>query len=80
MNWHLTAAAAVTVLILSVGYTASCIWWPFAKCTKCEGKGRFSRTDGKVWRDCRRCKGSGRRLRVGRWVFNKIRARHNAAS
>ena len=67
-------------LAVSVGwYLASCAWWPFAHCWACEGKGKRSRKDGKVWRVCRRCKGSGRRLRIGRRVWNKFAAVRNAS-
>lgn len=55
-------------------YAGSCAWWPFARCGRCKGTGRFSRKDGKVFRDCRRCKGSGRRLRIGRRIYNHVHA------
>ena len=69
--------AALTVAAL--GYAASCAWWPFAKCGKCEGRGKFTRKDSKVWRLCRRCKGSGSRLRVGRKVWNRFAKVRNAS-
>jgi hypothetical protein len=53
-------------------YLASCAWFPFARCWSCDGAGRKSRKDGKVWRNCRRCRASGKRLRVGRRVWNRF--------
>lgn len=64
--WIAVAAVA------GLGYAASCAWWPFARCGKCKGAGRFARKDGKVFRDCRRCRGSGRRLRIGRRIYNHM--------
>jgi hypothetical protein len=62
----LIGSALVTALV----YTGSCWLFPFARCVRCDGSGRRSRDDGKVWRLCRRCRGTGRRLRVGRRVSN----------
>ncbi len=66
-GWLLAALA-----LAAVGYAASCAWWPFTRCGRCEGRGRFTRADSKVWRPCRRCKGSGARLRMGRRVWNRF--------
>lgn len=55
-------------------YIVACAIWPYAKCRKCEGKGRHPSPSGKFWRDCRRCKGSGRRIRSGRRMWNYLRA------
>jgi hypothetical protein len=71
---------AVLGLVAGVAYAGSCWLWPFAYCLRCEGKGKFARKDGRVWRNCRRCGGSGRRLRVGRRMWNAARARRRAAS
>lgn len=73
MDPLLLATATGVSLIASAGYAASCAWWPFARCLRCEGRGKHSRSDGKVWRPCRRCKGSGKRLRIGRRLWNKAR-------
>ncbi|MGI5153467.1 hypothetical protein ACQEVC_45310 [Plantactinospora sp. CA-294935] len=61
------------LVLWGVVYVAECAWWPYAHCRRCEGRGRFRRDDGKVWRRCRRCKGSGERIRFGRRVWNQIR-------
>lgn len=58
------------LLVVALGYAASCTWWPYAACGRCEGVGKFRRGDRRVWRKCPRCKGSGERLRVGRRVWN----------
>lgn len=77
MNW--TLAWIGIAVAAGLAYAASCTWWPFAHCMKCEGEGKFARRDGKVWRPCRRCKGTGRRLRVGRRVWNYLHAQRQAA-
>ncbi|MEV4521506.1 hypothetical protein AB0J77_14855 [Micromonospora tulbaghiae] len=68
------------LLVAALAYAASCAWWPFAHCRKCEGRGKFARKDSKVWRRCRRCKGSGTRLRFGRRVWNRFARVRKAAS
>lgn len=62
--------------VVAAGYGVSCWLWPLTACTKCEGTGRWSRSDGKVWADCRRCKGAGKRIRAGRRVANWWLARY----
>lgn len=54
-------------------YAGACAVWPFARCWRCENGRRYQNEKRKTWRKCRWCKGSGRRLRVGRWIFNKTR-------
>lgn len=76
MPWGWLLAA---LLLAAVGYVASCAWWPFAHCRRCDGRGKFARRDGKVWRPCRRCKGSGRRLRIGRRFWNRFAAVRRAS-
>lgn len=68
------------LVVVALGYAASCAWWPFAHCRKCKGQGRFARNDSKVWRLCRRCKGSGSRLRVGRRVWNRFAKMRKASA
>lgn len=70
---------AVALLLGALYYIAECAWWPFAHCRRCEGRGKFARDDGKVWRRCRRCKGSGSRLRLGRKVWNRFARVRRAA-
>lgn len=66
-------------LLAAPGYALSCWVWPFTRCGRCDGAGRYARSDGKVWRPCRRCGGSGKRLRVGRVVWNFFDARRRDA-
>lgn len=75
--WILSLALAG--LALTAVYALECWLWPFGKCSRCQGSGRRDSPDGKHWGDCRRCKGKGRRIRVGRWVFNKLAARRREA-
>jgi hypothetical protein len=58
------------VVILALWYIGNCWWFPFARCRRCDGAGRFMSSGRSVWRICRRCRGSGSRLRVGRRVWN----------
>jgi hypothetical protein len=76
MNW---AVFGLTALAAAAAYAMSCWLWPFARCLKCDGKGKFQRADGRVWRTCRRCKGGGARLRVGRKVWNYLHHQRKAA-
>lgn len=69
----------LALVVWGLAYLASCAWWPFTNCGGCEGRGRKSREDGKVWRNCRRCKATGKRLRFGRRVWNKFAAVRKAA-
>lgn len=63
--WLGIAAAAVLY------YASSCLFWPYAWCLRCKGKGRFPAWWGGGFRHCGWCGGSGKRLRVGRWVWNR---------
>jgi hypothetical protein len=40
-------------------------WWPFGPCTRCDGTGKNTGSNGRRWGICGRCKGSGKRLRSG---------------
>lgn len=71
---------AVTVAAAVILYTASCTWWPFARCRCCDGTGRHARNDGKVFRRCRWCRSTGRRLRLGRRAYNALRRRQRDAT
>lgn len=73
-----TAGQVATVLLvvtIAVGfYLLSCLIWPFGKCRRCKGAGKFKSPFGKAYRHCGKCDGSGLRVRVGRHVVNHIRA------
>lgn len=49
---------AATATLLGV-YALACWVRPFARCSPCKGAG------------CRWCRYTGRRLRVGRWLYNR---------
>ncbi|WP_238159618.1 hypothetical protein [Kribbella pratensis] len=59
-------------------YLLGCLFWPFGKCRRCKGAGKFKSPLGRAYRYCGRCQGSGLRVRLGRHVINHIRAVHGA--
>ncbi|UFR02279.1 hypothetical protein KBP30_14275 [Streptomyces sp. Go40/10] len=63
------------LLIVTLGYCGLCAASPFGDCRKCRGMGHELTTDrkGRLKRgkDCRRCKATGKRIRVGRWLYNR---------
>ncbi len=74
MHPHTFAASALILplLIVTVGYIAACVIWPFAACRKCDGAGRHRSPSGRAWRYCHRCHGTGARLRTGRRIYNHL--------
>ncbi|WP_301128862.1 hypothetical protein [Streptomyces cacaoi] len=65
------------VLLVTLGYALVCAVSPFGRCRKCRGFGfklRTSRMTGrlKAGPPCRRCDATGRRIRAGRWLFNRV--------
>ncbi|MEU0894230.1 hypothetical protein [Streptomyces massasporeus] len=70
------ALLAITLLIgVTLCYIAVCTASPFGNCRKCSGMGHALKTDrkGRLKRgkDCRRCRATGKRIRVGRWLYNR---------
>ncbi|WP_406378245.1 hypothetical protein [Streptomyces sp. NBC_00197] len=70
------ALPAITLLLgVTFCYIAVCAGSPFGNCRKCRGMGHALKTDrrGRLKRgkDCRRCKATGKRIRVGRWLYNR---------
>ncbi|MGR8009237.1 hypothetical protein [Streptomyces hypolithicus] len=69
------AAAIACLLTVTLCYVAMCAGSPFGRCRKCRGFGYVIKNDRKGrpkrGKDCRRCKRTGRRIRVGRWIFNR---------
>ncbi|WP_028810399.1 hypothetical protein [Streptomyces flavidovirens] len=67
--------AIALLLFVTLGYASLCAVSPFEACRKCNGFGFAMATDrkGKPKRGktCRRCKGHGKRIRVGRWLYNR---------
>ncbi|MFH9071489.1 hypothetical protein [Streptomyces alboflavus] len=70
------ALLAITLLIgVTLCYAAVCACSPFGNCRKCSGWGFAMKTDrkGRLKRgkDCRRCHATGKRIRTGRWLYNR---------
>jgi hypothetical protein len=72
------AMVALVVTVCIVFYLLTCLVWPFGKCRRCKGAGRFKSPFGNAYRHCGKCDGSGLRVRLGRHVINHIRATHKA--
>jgi hypothetical protein len=74
-------AGVVLIVTIAVAlYLLGCLIWPFGKCRRCKGAGKFKSPFGNAYRHCGRCDGSGLRIRIGRHVINHIRATHGAGT
>ncbi|MFE3327542.1 hypothetical protein [Streptomyces sp. NPDC059176] len=71
----LIALAIACLFVVTFGYGALCAGSPFGTCRKCNGFGFAMDTDRKGrpkrGKSCRRCRATGKRIRVGRWLFNR---------
>ncbi|RPF36250.1 hypothetical protein [Streptomyces sp. TLI_185] len=71
----LTLLAITLLLGVTLCYAAVCAASPFGNCRRCRGMGHQLKTDrkGRLKRgkDCRRCQATGKRIRVGRWLYNR---------
>ncbi|WP_326759318.1 hypothetical protein OHB35_16995 [Streptomyces phaeochromogenes] len=69
------ALAIAFLLLVTLCYVSVCVASPFGACRKCNGFGFAVITDRKGrpkrGKNCRRCKGRGKRIRVGRWLYNR---------
>ncbi|MDN3284277.1 hypothetical protein QWL27_00490 [Streptomyces thermocarboxydus] len=76
--------AIALLLFVTLGYASVCAASPFGTCRKCNGFGFAMTTDrkGKPKRgkNCRRCKGHGKRIRVGRWLYNRAARTYRAGT
>jgi hypothetical protein len=67
--------AIACLFAVTLGYIGLCAVSPFGDCRKCRGMGHELKTDrkGRLKRgkDCRRCKATGKRIRAGRWLYNR---------
>ncbi|MGV9898884.1 hypothetical protein [Streptomyces tendae] len=67
--------AIACLILITLSYGGLCAASPFGDCRKCHGMGHELTTDrkGKPKRgkDCRRCKATGKRIRTGRWLYNR---------
>ncbi|MGW1765330.1 hypothetical protein ACWCQL_14810 [Streptomyces sp. NPDC002073] len=79
------AVLAITSFVLfTVSYAALCAASPLADCRKCRGFGFAVTTDRKGrtkrGKHCRRCDGHGKRIRFGRWLYNRAARIHRAGT
>ncbi|MEV6114824.1 hypothetical protein AB0L59_20490 [Streptomyces sp. NPDC052109] len=69
------ALAIACLFAVTLGYGVLCAGSPFGTCRKCNGFGFAMETDRKGrpkrGKSCRRCKATGKRIRAGRWLFNR---------
>ncbi|MCX4610717.1 hypothetical protein [Streptomyces mirabilis] len=80
----LPVLATAFLLTITFGYGAKCWLSPFGDCRKCDGMGHAFKTDrkGRLKRgkDCRRCQATGKRIRVGRWIYNRAARTYRAGT
>jgi len=74
------ATVALIVTAVAGFYLMTCAVWPFGKCRRCKGVGKFKSPFGSAFRHCGRCDGSGLRVRFGRKVISYYRRTQSAAS
>jgi hypothetical protein len=76
--------AIACLLFVTFGYVSVCAASPFGNCRKCHGFGFAMTTDRKGrpkrGKTCRRCKGHGKRIRVGRWLYNRAARTYRAGT
>lgn len=76
--------ASLLLLFVTISYIGMCAASPFGNCRKCRGWGFATKTNRKGQtrrgRDCRRCKATGKRIRVGRWAYNRLSRIHRAGT
>lgn len=73
------ATLMIAALIITFGYFATCVLWPFKPCRACSGTGKRHARIVRAFRLCPRCRGTGRRIRIGRHAYNLAnhRRRHH---
>lgn len=80
----LPVLATAVLLTITLGYGVKCWLSPFGDCRKCAGMGHQLTTDRKGrpkrGRDCRRCHATGKRIRVGRWIYNRAARTYRAGT
>ncbi len=76
--------AVACLLAVTFGYSVKCWLSPFGDCRKCAGMGHALKTDRKGHlkrgKDCRRCHATGKRIRVGRWIYNRAARTYRAGT
>jgi hypothetical protein len=80
----LVLLATAFLLIVTFGYVVTCWLSPFGDCRRCGGMGHALTTDrkgkAKRGRDCRRCHATGKRIRAGRWLYNRAARTYRAGT
>ncbi|WP_433299680.1 hypothetical protein ACQP2F_00460 [Actinoplanes sp. CA-030573] len=77
---------ALLVVLGILGYTAfyilNCAYNPWGVCKRyrCRSGRIYSRIFSKTFRECPRCNGTGRRVRIGRRIYEYLRAEHKAGN
>ncbi|MFJ3500222.1 hypothetical protein [Streptomyces sp. NPDC090135] len=76
--------AATFLLSITLCYIFRCWVSPFGDCRRCHGMGHALKTDRKGrpkrGRDCRRCDATGKRIRIGRWIYNRAARTYRAGT
>lgn len=76
--------AIACLLAVTLCYGGLCAVSPFGTCRKCRGFGFALTTDRKGrpkrGKHCRRCDGHGKRIRAGRWLYNRAARIHRAGT
>ncbi|MEO3852467.1 hypothetical protein ABGB09_33405 [Streptomyces sp. B8F3] len=76
--------AFTCLAFVALCYCGKCWLSPFGNCRKCSGIGHKLKADRKGrlkrGRDCRRCDATGKRIRVGRWIYNRAARTYRAGT
>ncbi|MEE1929836.1 hypothetical protein V1J52_16875 [Streptomyces sp. TRM 70351] len=72
----LALAAMAILALVTLGYAGVCAASPFGTCRRCNGLG-FALTTDRRGKPCRPCRGHGKRIRVGRWLYNRTTRLHH---
>ncbi|GBQ04383.1 hypothetical protein SSP531S_58780 [Streptomyces spongiicola] len=80
----LALLAVACLIVVTFGYVLKCWLSPFGDCRTCDGMGHELKSDRKGrlkrGRDCRRCHATGKRIRVGRWIYNRAARTYRAGT
>lgn len=68
----------LALFVFTLGYLATCWFWPFKACRTCRGTGKLRSPFLRALRLCPACNGTGLRLRPGRRAINALLRVHRA--
>ncbi|MCX2732511.1 hypothetical protein OOZ19_19910 [Saccharopolyspora sp. NFXS83] len=71
-----SAILIAALLIITLGYVASCVLWPFKACRTCNGEGKFRSPFIRAIRLCPACRSTGLQPRAGLKAWNAYRRLH----